>query len=62
MDNNDNEQWSGRNRRSGQDRRQLHDRREEVRFEPGKPNRRKGRGRRKEDKDPWLDSIGSDNP
>lgn len=46
-------EWNGIERRSGKDRRQLHDRREEVRFEPGKPDRRKNKGRRKEDQDPW---------
>ena len=49
----DNNEWDGANRRSGEDRRKRPDRREEVRFEPGKPDRRKNKGRRKEDGDPW---------
>ncbi|MFC6669057.1 hypothetical protein [Marinobacterium aestuariivivens] len=47
------QEWNGIERRSGKDRRQNPDRREEVRFEPGKPGRRKNKGRRKEDGDPW---------
>ncbi len=50
-DNKDN--WNGNEKRSGNDRRQQKDRRDDVRFEPGKPDRRKNRGRRKGDKDPW---------
>ncbi|WP_299181069.1 hypothetical protein [uncultured Neptuniibacter sp.] len=40
-------------RRKGGDRRKLKDRREDIRFEPGKTDRRKTRGRRAEDGDPW---------
>lgn len=36
-------------RRNKTDRRQLHDRRENLRFEPDKPSRRKNHGRRKSD-------------
>lgn len=46
--------WDGKERRSGEDRRKSHDRRDDIRFEPGKPDRRKNRGRRKEEFDPWL--------
>ena len=49
----DKNNWSGNEKRAGTDRRKHNDRREEVRFEPGKPHRRKNRGRRIEDKDPW---------
>ena len=45
--------WNGNERRSGNDRRQQKDRRDDVRFEPGKPDRRKNRGRREPDQDPW---------
>jgi hypothetical protein len=53
----DNQEWHGRNRRTQPDRRVNTDRREDIRFEPDKKDRRKNRGRRKEDKDPWLESI-----
>ncbi|GGO79468.1 hypothetical protein GCM10011348_13800 [Marinobacterium nitratireducens] len=49
----DNKEWSGIERRSGEDRRKQPDRREDIRFEPGKKDRRKNKGRRKEDQDPW---------
>ena len=45
--------WNGHERRSGRDRRTHHDRREEIRFEPGKTDRRKGHGRRKGEQDIW---------
>lgn len=35
-------------------RRKTPDRRQEIRFEPGKTNRRKNAGRRKDDGDKWL--------
>jgi len=41
------EPYSGPDRRKGGDRRQNACRREEIRFEPGKPNRRSGDDRRK---------------
>ncbi len=50
---NDNKEWNGIERRSGEDRRKQRDRREDIRFEPGKPDRRKNKGRRKGDADPW---------
>lgn len=53
----DTQEWNGRNRRTQPDRRVNTDRREDIRFEPGKKDRRQNRGRRKEDKDPWLESI-----
>lgn len=56
--NDDNSEWTGRERRSGDDRRQNNDRREEIRFEPGKSNRRKNRGRRKDDNDLWHTNNG----
>ena len=40
-------------RRSGQERRQQEDRREEYRFEPGKANRRCGKDRRKGKRFGW---------
>ncbi|NVK44479.1 MAG: hypothetical protein HWE39_24890 [Oceanospirillaceae bacterium] len=49
----DNKEWNGIERRSGEDRRKAPDRRQDIRFEPGKPDRRKNKGRRKEDGDPW---------
>ncbi|MGH1461550.1 MAG: hypothetical protein ACRBB6_05910 [Neptuniibacter sp.] len=45
--------FEGRNRRSGSDRRVSRDRRDDIRFEPGKKDRRKNRGRREEDNDLW---------
>ncbi|KEA65716.1 hypothetical protein ADIMK_0028 [Marinobacterium lacunae] len=56
----ENEQWNGRNRRSGQDRRQQPDRREDIRFEPGKKDRRQNRGRRVEDRDMWEEAMKED--
>ncbi|UTW12500.1 hypothetical protein [Marinobacterium rhizophilum] len=53
MTDDDKNSWNGNEKRSGTDRRQTTDRRDEVRFEPGKPDRRKNRGRRKTDQDPW---------
>lgn len=53
----DKSEWSGRNRRTEPDRRNQPDRRDDIRFEPGKKDRRRDRGRRTEDKDPWLESI-----
>ena len=41
-------------RRIAQDRRQGHDRRDGIRFEK---ERRSNHGRRKEDKDPWKESL-----
>ncbi|GGK59530.1 hypothetical protein [Amphritea balenae] len=41
-------------RRITQDRRQGHDRRDDIRFEK---ERRSNHGRRKEDKDPWKESL-----
>jgi hypothetical protein len=38
--------WRGKNRRSARDRRVGGDRREEIRFEPAKEDRRGGRDRR----------------
>jgi len=43
--------------RSGIDRRQIKDRREEIRFEPHKKDRRKNDGRRKDDNDLWTKAI-----
>ncbi|GAA0786904.1 hypothetical protein [Marinobacterium sediminicola] len=51
------QEWNGRERRKAPDRRQSTDRRQEIRFEPGNPDRRKSRGRRKADKDPWQKSL-----
>jgi len=45
--------YEGRNRRLKKDRRSHQDRRVEIRFEPGKTDRRKGKGRRSTDNDPW---------
>ncbi len=45
-------------KRSNQDRRKHGDRRDEIRFEPGKADRRKNRGRRKEDRDAWDKALG----
>ena len=56
----DNDEWNGRNRRSGEDRRQQTDRREDIRFEPGKKDRRKNRGRRTEDRDVWEEAMKDD--
>lgn len=49
--------WDGVERRSGDDRRSDCDRREEIRFEPHKPNRRHNTGRRKEDFNPWRKAF-----
>lgn len=43
----DNEEYTGPERRSGKERRQGHDRREMIRFEPNKEDRRSGKDRRK---------------
>ncbi|GGC01181.1 hypothetical protein GCM10011352_29140 [Marinobacterium zhoushanense] len=56
----ENQEWNGRNRRSHEDRRQQPDRREEIRFEPGKKDRRQSRGRRAEDRDMWEDAMKDD--
>jgi len=48
----DNGTYTGPERRSDQ-RRKKTDRREDVRFEPGKDDRRQGKGRRKSDGDLW---------
>lgn len=53
----DSQEWNGRNRRTSEDRRQQPDRREEIRFEPGKKDRRQNRGRRIEDRDMWEDAM-----
>lgn len=55
MSNNDH--WAGRERRSGEDRREHGDRRDEIRFEPDKKDRRKGRGRRTVDRDLWEEAV-----
>jgi len=47
----------GSNTRSGKDRRELKDRRSEVRFEPDNPNRRQNSGRRQEDGDLWTKAM-----
>ena len=41
-----NQPWRGSDRRRGPDRRQAEVRREEIRFEPGKADRRNGKDRR----------------
>lgn len=41
------EPYRGPERRSGEDRRKVNDRREEIRFEPAKEDRRSGKDRRK---------------
>jgi hypothetical protein len=46
--------------RREKDRRQLHDQREEVRFEPGTPNRRQIINRRSSDADPWEEGSQED--
>lgn len=38
-------------------RRKSKDRREDIRFEPGKEDRRKNRGRRKDDENFWNSTI-----
>lgn len=48
----DNGTYNGPERRRDQ-RRKAQDRRVEIRFEPGKDDRRQGRGRRKTDGDIW---------
>jgi len=48
----DNGTYTGPERRSDQ-RRKKSDRREDIRFEPGKDDRRQGKGRRKSDGDLW---------
>lgn len=47
----------GSEKRSGKDRRELKDRRDEIRFEPGKPDRRQNSGRRKGDDDLWTKAM-----
>ncbi|WP_432698560.1 hypothetical protein ACQUQP_09520 [Marinobacterium sp. YM272] len=56
----DKNEWTGHERRSGEDRRQQPDRREDIRFEPGKKDRRQNRGRRKGDHDLWEDAMRED--
>ena len=51
--------WAGRERRAIPDRRISPDRREDIRFEPGKPDRRQNRGRRHNEVDPWMQSRDS---
>ncbi len=53
MTDEDKNNWNGREKRSGTDRRKTNDRRDEIRYEPGKPDRRKNRGRREAEQDPW---------
>lgn len=48
----DNGTYVGEDRRK-EPRRKSTDRREDIRFEPGKDDRRKNRGRRKTDGDVW---------
>lgn len=43
--------------RSGKDRRELKDRRKEIRYEPDNPNRRQNAGRRREDCDLWVKAM-----
>lgn len=52
-------QWHGRERRCGHDRRRRLDRRDEIRYEPGRQNRRRNRGRRLEDRDLWRAAMTS---
>ena len=47
--------WRGPERRSGQERRQQRDRREEFRFELDKDDRRKGKDRRAQE--PWDGNL-----
>lgn len=47
--------YQGPERRSGKERRQSPDRREEIRWEPGKINRRSGKDRRKTNR--WDDTT-----
>ena len=47
--------YRGPERRSGRERRQGHGRREEIRFEPGKDDRRCGKDRRKANR--WGDTL-----
>lgn len=47
--------------RSGNERRKLNDRRDEIRFEPDKQDRRKNEGRRKDDNDLWTKAIRESN-
>jgi len=53
----DKEPYNGPERRSGKERRQNHDRREMIRFEPDKGDRRSGKDRRKM-KSVWDDGRG----
>jgi len=51
------EQWSGPERRIEQiDRRVAIDRRDDIRFEPIKKDRRSGHERRKSRQDPWREN------
>lgn len=43
--------------RSGKDRRELKDRRKEIRYEPDNPDRRQNKGRREEDNDLWTKAM-----
>ena len=47
------DEWDGANHRVISDRRIESDRREDIRFELDKKNRRISDGRRKEDQNPW---------
>lgn len=50
-------EWHGRERRHTPDRRVQEERREEIRFEPGKKDRRQNRGRRSGDTDLWEKAM-----
>ncbi|MEH6626004.1 MAG: hypothetical protein V7739_06155 [Motiliproteus sp.] len=45
--------WDGCEHRDGKDRRSKEDRREDIRYEPSKDNRRHNDGRRKKDDNLW---------
>ncbi|SEG22799.1 hypothetical protein [Marinobacterium lutimaris] len=53
-------EWHGHERRHTPDRRVQHERREEIRFEPGKKDRRHNRGRRSGDSDLWEKAMRED--
>lgn len=53
----DQSNWDGVERRDGDDRRCGMDRREEIRFELNKKDRRKSLGRRPNDADPWKQPV-----
>ncbi len=55
------DEWHGRERRHTPDRRVQSERREDIRFEPGKKDRRQNRGRRGEDRDLWEEAMREDN-